>query len=106
VRKQQNWRFKAYMLDLISGIATIEREHHHKFIRYNPPDRLLMLGITKNIREEMKILYEKIGKYAHCSTNVVKKCYLPYMRIILKHKRPSGGGLELTEDDIKNITGK
>ena len=30
VRRQQNWRFKAYMTDLMAGVAAIEREHHHR----------------------------------------------------------------------------
>ena len=87
---QQNWRFKAIMTDLISGISVIKGESHaprHGFMMYQAPQKIIMMGRTKGKRAEMDTLCRKIGEVAHASRRGVKRDYLPYMRIILKkHK--------------------
>jgi replication factor C large subunit len=84
---QQNWRFRAIMTDLISGISVVKGESHaphHGFMMYQAPQRIMMMGRTKARRAGMDSLCKKIGEKAHASTRVVKRDYLPYMRIILK----------------------
>jgi replication factor C large subunit len=106
---QQNWRFKAIMTDMISGISVVKGEAHapqHGFMMYQAPQKIMMMGRTKGSRAEMAILCKKIGDKAHASTRVVKRDYLPYMRIILKEKpeqTKSEFSVSLSEDDLEFI---
>ncbi len=108
---QQNWRFKAIMTDLISGISVIKGESHaprHGFMMYQPPQRIMMMGRTKGKRVEMASLCKKIGEKAHVSTRVVKRDYLPYMRIILKEHKDETHTLfsvNFNKDEIDLILG-
>ena len=106
VSVQQNWRFKAIMADLISGISVVKGEAHaphHGFMMYQSPQRIAMMGRTKGSRAEMAALCKKIGEVSHASTRVVKRDYLPYMRIMLKHDSgPSKSefSISLNEDEM------
>jgi len=87
---QQNWRFKAIMTDLISGISVVKGESHaphHGFMMYQAPQKIMMMGRTKGKRADMQALCKKIGEIVHASTRGVKRDYLPYMRIILKDQK-------------------
>ena len=101
VMKQQNWRFKAYMSDLIAGISH-SGEAVHGFIPVQPPDRFIMLGRTKGSRMESKELFERIGNYSHTSTKVVKNSYMPYLKLMMK--REYDKGITLTEEDLKILS--
>jgi replication factor C large subunit len=106
VRKQQNWRFKAYMCDLMAGISLFRPEIKREgFIPYKPPDRMIELGKTKNKRALIKALCKKLGPELHCSSSVARKDYLPYLKIILK-KRGSDMGMELDNEDLALIKAK
>ena len=87
VMKQQNWRLKAVMSDMLSGISVVKGESHaphHGFMMYQAPQRMLRMGQTKAKRAAMDTLCKKIGEKAHASKRVVKRDYLPYLRIVLK----------------------
>jgi replication factor C large subunit len=119
VVKQQNWRFKAFMVDLLSGISVIKGDYHseHGFTPYKPPRRLIQLGATKQRRATLGVLYKRIGDFTHSSTNVVKTAYVPYLKIMLKkhkkekakHKIPEPGDqkdhmrINLNEEEIKML---
>lgn len=73
---QQNWRFKAIMSDMISGISVVKGEFHaphHGFMMYQAPQRIIMMGRTKAKRAEMDSLCKKIGEATHTSKRVVKR---------------------------------
>ncbi|HDD46566.1 MAG TPA: replication factor C large subunit [Candidatus Aenigmarchaeota archaeon] len=84
VSKQQNWRFKLYMIDMIASISLIGKEEHHKYIKYEPPKKISMMALTKSKRGELEELYREIGKYVHASTAIVKKYYVPYLKYFVK----------------------
>ncbi len=77
----QNYRFKKYMRDLIAGITLIG--NNKKFIMYRPPDRLVVLGRTKALRNKNEELYKNLGNVLHCSKRKVKE-QMPYLNIFLK----------------------
>ncbi len=106
VRKQQNWRFKAYMCDLMAGISLFRPEiKRHGFVPYKPPDRMIELGKTRQKRALIAALCKKLGPELHCSSKVARKDYLPYLRIILKRKG-SDIGIELNDEDLAMIKAK
>jgi replication factor C large subunit len=107
VMKQQNWRLKAVMADMISGISVVKGESHapqHGFMMYQAPQRMLMMGRTKSERALRDSMCRKIGAAAHTSTRVVKRDYLPYLKIIFKKQSPeethSESSFQLSQDEI------
>ncbi len=99
VMKQQNWRFKAFMVDMFSSISVGVTERKHGYIQFRPPDRLIQMGRTKFMRARMNSLCRKIGEHAHCSSRIVKKAYVPYLKTILK-KEKTIDGMELEDGEL------
>ncbi len=88
VSKQQNWRFKSYMVDLMAGVSVGRKEEHkHGWVKYAPPQKIMMMAANKQERAELRELYEKIGGYTHLSNRMVKKSLLPYLQIILQSRK-------------------
>ncbi|MBI4173498.1 MAG: replication factor C large subunit [Candidatus Aenigmarchaeota archaeon] len=81
VIRQQNYRFRLYMLDLIAGIS-LAGERKHGFLMYQPPARLLLMGSSRMQRAESNALAEAVGKLAHTSRAGAKKDMIPYLRAI------------------------
>ena len=108
VVKQQNWRFKAFMVDLMSSVSLF-RSESHGYAPYKPPKKLIDLGRTRIRRAMIKSLSERIGSVVHNSTGVVRREYFPYLKILLKNpeKEPekSDFTIELDDEDIKLLKG-
>jgi len=104
IRKHQNWRFKAYMVDLLSGSA-VHKKSHTGWVQYRPPEKILMMGRTRGKRAARLALCRKIGLKTHCSPYRVLKDYLPYLRIILKKQKGLAKPLDLTPEDLKALKG-
>jgi replication factor C large subunit len=81
IYKNQNYRFKKYMRDMIASISTIESKK--RFTRYKPPDMLIILGRTKAKRKEADEFHGELGKHLHCSKRKIKE-QMPYLNIIMK----------------------
>jgi len=111
VMQQQNWRLKAIMSDMLSGISVVKGDAHapqHGFMMYQAPQRIMMMGRTKAKRADMQALCKKIGERVHVSTRAVKRDYLPYMRIMLKKKpepTKSEFSVNFNKDEIALILG-
>ena len=101
VIKQQNWRFKGFMTDMLSGISLFRKEGHG-FSRYAPPDRLIRLGRSKAKRAQLNDICFYLGNQLHASQRVVKRDYIPYLRLILKKKKNFADGF-LEKEDIDFI---
>jgi replication factor C large subunit len=85
VLSRQNWRLKAYMIDLMTaGIAKSKKEMYRKFTRYQYPSKLIVLGRTKIERKEEKERLLELSKQLHCSTKKIRKEFLPFLKIISK----------------------
>lgn len=100
--RQQNWAFKGYMVDMLSGIS-LSGEPSQGFTPFRPPDRLIMMGRTKGKRAKMKEICNKIGAYTHTSRKVAMREYLPLLRILLKKETEIPKEMGLTEEDRKGI---
>ncbi|MFH1473595.1 MAG: replication factor C large subunit [Candidatus Aenigmatarchaeota archaeon] len=81
IYKNQNYRFKKYMRDMIASMSTLKSKKG--FTMYRPPDMLIILGRTKTKRKEAEEYHEELGKHLHCSKRKVKE-QMPYLNIILK----------------------
>ena len=98
VIRQQNWGFKGYMVDIMVGVS-VYGSPGHKYIPFRPPDRLLQLGWSKQRRALVSALAEKLGKELHCSKQVIKRDYLPFLKIILE----KGKNIGLEKEDAEVI---
>jgi replication factor C large subunit len=108
VRRQQNWRFKAYMSDLVACVSAVGNpEARRRWIQYQPPARMLMLGRTKAERELLNSAAGKIGAKLHCSKRIVKRDYLPYLKLVTKKNKNAKPELAdffgLEDDEVKVI---
>jgi replication factor C large subunit len=82
IYKNQNYRFKKYMRDMIASVSTIGSKKG--FTMYKPPDRLIILGRSKAARKKADEFNESLGRQLHCSKRKVKE-QMPYLNIILKN---------------------
>ena len=80
IKSRQNWKFLAYMIDLMTGgVATAKKEMYRKFTRYQYPSNLIVLGGSKFERKEEKEKLLELSQQLHCSTRKVRKEFLPYL---------------------------
>jgi len=80
--KTRNYRFKGYMKSMIAAVALAKKAPYRNFVSYKPPDRLILLGRTKSLRNRMEEFYGVIGKRLCCSRRKVKE-QMPFLKIIL-----------------------
>ena len=86
--RRQNWRYLVYMIDLMTaGVALAKKEMYRKFTKYEYPQKIKMLSITKAKRQAMENTLRILAEMLHCSTKVVKEEYLPYFKIIANHNK-------------------
>ena len=98
---RQNWRFKAYMQDLMAGISLLKGETRRTgFAPYQPPDRIVMLGRSKGMRAIRGQMLKKLGTQTHCSMEKAK-AYLPYLRILKKKQKGFAERLGLEKEEAK-----
>lgn len=81
--KNQNYRFRKYMVDLMASISSLKRRKHGEFSFYKPPTRIMTLGQTKEKRAKDKEIQDSLAKSMHCSRRNIKN-QLPYLKIIQK----------------------
>ena len=107
ISSRQNWRFKAYMIDLMTGgVATAKKEMYHKFTRYQYPSNIMLLGRTKVERKEAREILEKMSKSLHASRRKLRSEYLPFLRIILKNKKnmnERASSLGVEREELKSL---
>ena len=82
IKKRQEWKFRKYMIDLMTaGVALAKRKTYRKFSKYQYPEGIKYLGVTKVGRKEEKEKLLELSKYLHCSTKKIRKEFLPFFRI-------------------------
>ena len=88
VSSRQNWRLKGYMIDLMTaGVSSAKEKVYKKFTKYQYPEKLIILGSTKQMRKEEKELLLNLSKILHCSIRKLKKEFLPFIKIWFKNKK-------------------
>lgn len=101
VRRQQNWRLKLYMIDLLSLVNVFVSEH--KFVRFVPSRRIGMMYLTKKDRTNKLEFVKKLAKYCHCSKKTIIKFYLPYLRTIIRTGKGYESGIKIDKEEISLI---
>jgi len=82
IKSRQNWKFLAYMIDLMTGgVATAKKEMYRKLTRYQYPSNMIVLGGSKFERKEEKEKLLELSQQLHCSTRKVRKDFLPFLNL-------------------------
>jgi len=103
VMKQQNWRFKAYMIDIMSGIASLRND---AFVKPEPlryPDRIAILARTRFKRMLMESVVKKIGEKTHCSMNTANFEYTPYIMFFARKGLITAEEFEFTPEEMDAV---
>jgi replication factor C large subunit len=116
IMKQQNWRFKAYMVDMMAGISLAKdvgavagaagqdgHRAHHGFTPYQPPRRFADMARRRKRISDMDAVCRRIGELTHSSRRAVVRDYLPYLKIVFKKQKGFAAALGLDKDDVKAI---
>lgn len=107
ISSRQNWRFKAYMIDLMTaGVSVAKKETYRKFTRYQYPSNIIVLGRTKGRRSAAGEVLGRLSQQFHCSTKKIRNEYLPFLKIILKNKKMRDSiatSFNLTKDDFSSL---
>ncbi len=88
IRSRQNWKFLAYMVDLMTGgVAVSKKAPYKKFTRYQYPSNIALMGQTKVDRAAAKAVLESMKRELHCSTRKLRSEFLPYIRIMSQDEK-------------------
>src|SRR3989338_1375294 len=101
IKRWQHWRFLVYINALLTvGIALSKDEKYKRFIKYNPPSRILKLWWAKQKSMKKKAIALKIAEKTHASSkNVLKD--IDYFRVIFKKNKEMAS--EIAEEmDLDN----
>ncbi|MBI4894763.1 MAG: replication factor C large subunit [Candidatus Aenigmarchaeota archaeon] len=92
IRSRQNWKFLAYMIDMMTGgVAVSKKAPYRKYVRYQYPQNIAIMGRTKGSRAATKEVFSIMTKELHCSSRKIKWEMLPYLRIMAKEDGFRGG---------------
>lgn len=82
-KSKQEYKLNKYMLDFMTaGVALSKKNVYRKFSKYEYPDMIKILGITKMRRKEDKEKIASLAKQLHCSSRKVRLYFLPYLKIM------------------------
>ncbi len=82
IKVTHNWRFLAYVVDLMTGgIVAARQKKRFKFVRYQYPTMIATLGRTKHMRKEQKERLTELAEQFHCSRRKVRTEFLPYLKL-------------------------
>jgi hypothetical protein len=71
------------MSDLMTaGVALSKKEMYKKFSRYEYPDKIKFLGMSKMRRGEEKEKLLELSKQLHCSTKKIREEFLPFLKFL------------------------
>ena len=109
IKRTQDWKFLKYASFLMSaGVAMAKDKKYYKFTKYRYPSLIMLLFRTKQDRQAVKEIAQKLSKKLHVSTRLAAKEFVPWLRIIAKYNVEKFAELakffELTKTDVKNLT--
>ncbi|MFN6992318.1 MAG: replication factor C large subunit, partial [Fervidobacterium sp.] len=82
-KNKQEYKLVKYMIDFMTaGITLSKKDVYRKFSKYEYPDIIKNLGMTKIKRKEDKEKISVLASQLHCSSRKVKSEFLPYLKIM------------------------
>ncbi len=89
ILRTQEWELMPYMTELmVGGIALVkDKPTLPRFIRFQFPQKLLILAKTKEIREQREAFINRLRLTFHTSSRVITTEYIPLIRFLIKHDK-------------------
>ncbi len=89
ILRTQEWELMPYMTELmVGGIALVKNKPSlPRFIRFQFPQKLLILSRTKELREQREAFINRLRLTLHVSSRVITTEYLPLIRFLIKHDK-------------------
>ena len=107
IRSRQNWSFLAYFIDMMTaGVSQSKNQMYKKFSKYQYPQNIHILAATKGDRQISNDILIKLSRHLHCSVKKTRQDFLPYFRILLKHKKSKeevATFFNLSKEDIETL---
>lgn len=105
IKRQQYWRFLAYMSNLLSaGIASAKEEKPKGFVQYQPTTRILKIWKANMTNQKRKNIVKKMAEITHCSAKKTLHATFPYLKIVLQkgeYSKKMCEELDLEEEEIE-----
>ncbi|MCS7123188.1 MAG: replication factor C large subunit [Candidatus Aenigmarchaeota archaeon] len=77
------WKLMRYMNDLMTiGVSLAKKEVYKKFTKFSFPSVLRKLSLTKKEREKELVKLKELSEKLNCSTQKIRKEYLPYLKFL------------------------
>lgn len=87
IRRQQHWRFLAYIMPLLSeGISNAKKESRQNFASYKQPSRILKIWMANQRNTKKKAIAVKLAKATHSSKKSAVQ-NMPYFDMAFKNSR-------------------
>ncbi len=89
ILRTQEWELMPYMTELmVGGIALVKNKPSlPRFIRFQFPQKLLILARTKELREQREAFINRLRLTFHVSSRIITTEYLPLIRFLIKHNK-------------------
>jgi replication factor C large subunit len=105
VARQQNWRFKAYMSDIMAGVSSLSAQDLQKPETYRFPDRIALLAASRFRRAAIAPLVDRIGTELHCSEREALLAYVPFLRLMARGGPRAAEALGLSPEEAGALRG-
>ncbi len=100
IRRQQHWRFLAYINDLLTaGISSAKDEKNPAFVQYKQTSRLLRIWQANMKHAKKKEIAKKLAAVTHTSKKVALQEVM-FLKHIAKQNPQIAEELELTDDEV------
>ena len=94
IMNRQYWGFLRYANPLMTAGVNVSRPETVNFTRYQPPSYFMNLGRSKGIVNAQKSIAEKMKPVIHASTKVIRREYIPLLKLMLKKEKISAQELK------------
>ncbi|MEM1508672.1 MAG: replication factor C large subunit [Thermofilaceae archaeon] len=91
IKREQAWTLLPYALDMMTaGVASARERPQFRFVKYSFPQKLRLLSIGKETREERVRIAKAVGTFCHMSTRRALLEVLPYIKVIYENNPLKG----------------
>jgi len=88
IKREQEWSLLPYALELATaGVSLIPHKPPFKFVKYNFPQKILLMARTKEFRQKRDALLRELARRMHISSSKLLIEVLPYLKIIAERRR-------------------
>ncbi len=107
-----SWDLLPYAIEMMTAGVSLSIKNDvrakYKWVRYQFPQKILLMSRTKEVRQLREKIAEIIGAHIHASKRKVKNDVLPYLKIIFTNNPEYAArisvGLNLSEQMIKYLS--